>query len=122
MPQTPEANAERSTSYEVVLDTPAGQRHVSVESDQYIWDAASAAAIALPAICHQGRCLTCAGRVLGGGQIDQRDAESYYPQDHEAGYILLCRAKPCSALRIRTHVEQEMRDHRLRLHLPAPYA
>jgi ferredoxin len=35
--------------------------------DEHIWDAADDDdGIALPAICHQGRCLTCAGRLLEG--------------------------------------------------------
>jgi ferredoxin len=50
------------------------------------------------------------------------DAVSYFPQDREAGYILLCTAKPRSNLRIRTHVRTELRQYRLKCGLPAPYA
>jgi hypothetical protein len=35
---------------------------------------------------------------------------------------LLCTAKPRSDLYIRTHVEHEMRMHRVKHGLPAPYA
>jgi hypothetical protein len=35
---------------------------------------------------------------------------------------LLCTAKPRSDLHIRTHVENEMRMHRVKRGLPAPYA
>jgi hypothetical protein len=35
---------------------------------------------------------------------------------------LLCRAMPRSDVRIRTHQEWAMRNHRISLGLPAPYA
>jgi ferredoxin len=89
---------------------------------EHIWDEAHAAGVNLPAICHQGRCLTCAGQLLAPGEFDHSDGVSYYPQDREAGYILLCTAKPRSNLRIRTHVQTEMRAHRKKFGLPAPYS
>jgi ferredoxin len=92
-----------------------------VEPNQIIWDAASAQGIALPAICHQGRCLTCAGRIIGQGKVDNSRADSY-PADAKAGFALLCTAVACSDVRIRTNQEDEMRKHRLALGLPAPYA
>jgi ferredoxin len=108
--------------FQVTLDTPFAVRTISVASDQQIWDAAQAAGITLPAICHQGRCLTCAGKLSGPGDFDPGGAESYFPQDREAGFILLCKAKPLSNLNIKTHVADEMRAHRIKLGLPAPYA
>ena len=39
-----------------------------------------------------------------------------------AGYILLCTAKASSNLRIRTHMQTEMRARRKEIGLPAPYA
>jgi len=109
-------------SYEIALITPYGPRVIRAGADQHIWDAAKQAGIALPAICHQGRCLTCAGQLLEPGDHDSQDAVSYFPQDHAAGFILLCTAKPRSNLRIRTHVQTEMREFRLKCGLPAPYA
>lgn len=111
-----------SKSYEVTLITPYGRRVLSVAETEHLWDAAKNAGIALPAICHQGRCLTCAGRLLDPGAFDASDAVSYFPQDREAGYILLCTAKPRSNLCVRTHVQTEMRQFRLKCGLPAPYA
>jgi hypothetical protein len=66
--------------------------------------------------------LTCAGKLVELGEFDPSDAVSYYPQDREAGYILLCTAKARSNLRIRTHMQTEMRAHRKKMGLPAPYA
>ncbi|MBZ5698427.1 MAG: 2Fe-2S iron-sulfur cluster binding domain-containing protein [Acidobacteriia bacterium] len=108
--------------FQVTLSTPFGERVVTAGRNQHIWDAAQAAGISLPAICHQGRCLTCAAQLLEPGEFDARDAESYFPQDREAGFVLLCTAKPCSDLRLRTHAEAQMRRHRLKCGLPAPYA
>src|ERR1700694_5860566 len=82
------------TVFPVVLLLPDGERSIQVSRDEHIWDAAFAAGIVLPALCHQGRCLTCAGRLEGEGEVDQSDSVSYYPEDREAGFILLCTGKP----------------------------
>lgn len=109
-------------SHRIELKTSDHEYVISVPGDQNIWDAAQKNGIVLPAICHQGRCLTCAGRLIGTGAVDQSAAESYFPQDRNAGFVLLCTAKPGSDLRIITHQEDEMRQHRLAAGLPAPYA
>jgi ferredoxin len=100
-------------------NTPAQQ--INIRSDQHIWDAAFAAGITLPALCHQGRCLTCAAR-LEQGTVDQSDSVNYYPEDREAGFILPCTGKPTSNLTIRTHQAAAMRAHRKQKNLPAPYS
>jgi ferredoxin len=112
-----------SNTFEVVLLLPDGEeRSIQVGVNEHIWDAAFDSGIVLPALCHQGRCLTCAGRLENGGEFDQSDSVSYYPQDREAGFVLLCTAKPRSPLRIHTHQQTEMRQHRLEQGLPAPYS
>lgn len=111
-----------NSAFDVTLVTPYGTRVIHARASEHIWDVAKMAGINLPAICHQGRCLTCAGELLEPGEFDPSDAVSYYPQDREAGYILLCTAKARSNLRIRTHRQTEMRAHRKELGLPAPYA
>jgi ferredoxin len=122
MIETGSQDASWSESYEVTLATPYGTRLIHASACEHIWDAAKNAGIVLPAICHQGRCLTCAGQLLEPGEFDSSDAVSYFPQDRETGFILLCTAKPRSNLRIRTHVQTEMRQYRLKSGLPAPYA
>jgi ferredoxin len=107
--------------HRVALETPEGTRTFECGEDEHIWDAAATQGIDLPAICHQGRCLTCAGRLLEG-KVEHDHPDSYFAEDEAAGYVLLCRAMPRSAVRIRTHEEWEMREHRLALGLPAPYA
>jgi ferredoxin len=107
--------------YRVALETPEGTRALECGEDEHIWDAAAASGIVLPAICHQGRCLTCAGRLIDG-RVEHDHPDSYFREDEREGYVLLCRAMPQSDVRIRTHEEWEMRAHRLAHGLPAPYA
>jgi ferredoxin len=110
------------TVFDVTLLSPHGERSIRVGRQEHIWDAAFAAGITLPALCHQGRCLTCAGRPENGGEVDQSDSVSYFPEDRDAGFVLLCTAKPLTSLRIRTHQANEMREPRRQKKLPAPYS
>jgi hypothetical protein len=76
-----------SSTFEVVLLLPDGEeRSIPVGVNEHIWDAAFATGIVLPALCHQGRCLTCAGRLETTGEVDQSDSVSYYPQDRAPRY------------------------------------
>lgn len=110
-------------SHNVTLIAPDGtERAIVARADEHIWDAALRAGIRLPALCHQGWCLTCAALRIDEGCVDQHDSVAFYPQDDEAGFTLLCTGRACSELRLRTHQARAMRRHRLRLHLPAPYA
>jgi ferredoxin len=107
----------------VELLLPNQERHsIQVSREEHIWDAAFNAGIVLPALCHQGYCLTCAGRLEGGGEVDQSDSLAYFPEDREAGFVLLCTAKARSDLRIRTHQAKQMREFRKQRNLPAPYS
>jgi ferredoxin len=90
--------------HRVVLHLPDGSlKELSVDESQHIWDAAHAVGIDLPSICNQGRCLTCAGRLLQPGEFDASDAVRYFPEDRTSGFILLCTACPRSDLEILTH-------------------
>ena len=117
--ETPSLLGERG--FRVLLETPEGPRSLDCGADENILDAAEACGIRLPAICRQGRCLTCAARRLEGA-VEHDHPDLYFPEDEVAGFVLLCRARPRSAVRILTHQEREMRAHRVELKLPAPYA
>jgi len=93
---------------------------LEVEEDEFIFTAAFRAGLDLPCMCLQGWCITCAGRVEGGGEWDQSASLRYFPEDREAGFILLCSARPRSDLVVRTHQRVPMRDHRLCRGLPTP--
>jgi len=98
------------------------ERSIEISPEEHIWDAAFKVGIVLPALCHQGYCLTCAGKLESRGEVNQSDSLVYLPEDREAGFVLLCTAKPRSALRIRTHQQKQMREFRKQRKLPAPYS
>jgi len=108
--------------FHVTLIAPRGkERTISVRANEHIWDAAQRAGLRLPALCHQGWCLTCAGKLQNAGCVDQRDSAGFYPEDKAASYALLCTGKPCSDLRLVIGQARAMRQHRRKLGLPAPY-
>jgi ferredoxin len=109
-------------SHLIVLETPEGEKSFRTGSDETIWDAAYAAGITLPAVCHQGSCLTCAGRLIGEGKFDHSRARANYPEDIAAGFVLVCCSIPLTDLRIRTHQQAEMIRFRAEHGLPAPEA
>jgi ferredoxin len=109
--------------FQVTLLLPNGdETTIPVAREEHIWDAAFAAGINLPALCHQGYCLTCAARLVGSGEVDQSDSLVYYPEDREAGFVLPCTGKPRSNLKLRTHQAKEMREFRKQRKLLAPYS
>src|ERR1700693_1753110 len=89
-------------SFQVVLETPEGPKTLVCGEDEYLWYAAARDGVRLPSTCLQGRCLSCAGTLLDG-TVDQSSADSFFPEDERAGFVLLCRARPLSDLRIPTH-------------------
>jgi ferredoxin len=101
------------------MRTPEGTRVIEVREDEHILDAAERLGMSLPATCRQGWCVTCAARLLEG-EVDQSDALRYYSEDREAGFVLLCTAKPRSDLRIQTHAKEELVRERIRHSLPTP--
>jgi ferredoxin len=107
-------------TYFVKLHTPEGTVHLRVGEDEYILDAAYKAGCDLPSMCLQGFCLTCASKILKG-KVDQSEALRYYPEDEEAGFVLICSAKPRSDLCIETHKKKDMQRHRKRYGLPYPH-
>ena len=60
--------------FDVQLLLPHGERLIRVGREEHIWEAAFAAGVVLPALCHQGRCLTCVARPEGPGEVDQSDS------------------------------------------------
>ena len=68
----------------------------------------------LPRACEQGWCLACAARLLSGRV--EVEAYLFYPQDLEAGFILLCSTKARSDLKLEVDphkTRRQMIQHRL---------
>jgi ferredoxin len=90
--------------YEIKLQTPNGDQRISCEGDEYILDRAGDFNIDLPYSCRAGACSTCVGKLISG-MVDQ-SRQSFLDDDQlEAGYVLLCCAKPMDDCTIETHVE-----------------
>ena len=109
-----------SARFRVEFELPSGETHeVVVGEDEHVLAAARRVGLVLPSLCEQGWDLACAVKVLEG-RLDHSDARRYYPEDEEAGFALICTAKPLSDLRLRTHQTAAMRRNRDRHGLPAP--
>ena len=112
------------TIHEVTLVLSNGEEVVlRIDGESFILDEAAAVGIDLPFTCLQGWCITCAGRVIDGPPtcIDNRAALRYYPEDQEAGFVLLCTALVRQNCRIATHQAQAMKRFRWQHSLPAPH-
>jgi len=75
------------------LDGAGETFELDVSTDETILAAARAAGVWLPADCQQGWCTTCAARLVDGDVVHP-NARRYFDEDREAGYVLLCTAKP----------------------------
>lgn len=113
------------TKYTVEIEIPpdcdieqAGETvTIDVDDTEYVLAAARSAGIWLPADCQQGWCTICAARLVSG-TIDQSHSKRYYEVDGEAGFALICTARPRSALRIHACQHEAMLDHRAAHDLP----
>jgi len=106
--------------YRVTFEFPDGEvRTVPAAGGEYVLAAGRRGGLELPSRCEVGWDMACAVRVLAG-ELDHSDARRYYDADRKAGFALICRARPLSDLRLRTHQARAMRDFRLAHHLPAP--
>lgn len=112
--------ASTTREFTVELELPDGSvRVVRCGAEEYVLDAARRAGLSLPAVCEQGWDIACAARVVSG-TLDHSEARRYYGEDEQAGFALICIAKPRSNLRLRTHQSAAMRAHRDAHGLPAP--
>ncbi|WP_315705889.1 MULTISPECIES: 2Fe-2S iron-sulfur cluster binding domain-containing protein [unclassified Bradyrhizobium] len=101
-----EADASR---FHVRLERSDGTLTFKAAADEYLLYSMIDAGIESPFICEQGWCLACAARLLQG-EVDRSAALTVYPEDAEAGFVLLCSTKPCSDLVLMLDEHQTRRD------------
>lgn len=77
---------------------------LNVPENQPIYQAALEAGIQLPIGCNYGGCITCAAKLISG-QVRQPGASAINKRQSQAGYILLCVARPKSDCVIEEGVE-----------------
>lgn len=112
----PDVNLETQT-FTVRLERPDGEWTFQARSDEYLLYAMIDAGIETPFICEQGWCLACAARLVSG-KVDDSAALTRYPEDGQAGFLLLCSARPLSDLVLRQDIHEtrrEMTQHRIGL-------
>ncbi|MEM7487680.1 MAG: 2Fe-2S iron-sulfur cluster-binding protein [Pseudomonadota bacterium] len=66
---------------------------LDVGEDQSIYEAALAAGHQLPIACLYGGCITCAAKLISG-RVRQPGATALNRRQSQAGYVLLCVARP----------------------------
>ena len=76
----------------VTLRNREGQKF-KVKDDQAIIDAAEEAGHILPIACRYGGCITCAAKMIEG-DVRQPGGTAINKRQSQAGYVLLCVARP----------------------------
>jgi len=89
--------------YLITLANRSG-RTVGCTEDRSITDACEAAGIVLPIACRYGGCMTCAARLVSG-RVRQPNATALNRRQSQAGYILLCVARPTADCVLEVGVE-----------------
>jgi ferredoxin len=101
--------------FRIRLERPGATIVFEAREDEYLLYSMIDAAIDSPYICEQGWCLACAAR-LQSGDVDRSGALTVYPEDADAGFILLCSTKPRSDLVLiqdEHGTRREMAQHRI---------
>ncbi len=94
--------AEATASYKVELRNSGVT--LDVAADESIYKAALNAGVQLPIGCDYGGCITCAAKLIEG-QVKQPGASALNKRQSQAGYVLLCVARPKSDCVIEEGVE-----------------
>lgn len=114
-------------TYQITIEPSAHQ--FSASDNDSVLDAALAAGIVLPYSCRSGACSSCKGKVLSG-EFDAGNApEQILTADEiDAGYTLLCQARPRSDMVIESREVRMASDIQIRklparvttIEMPAP--
>ena len=109
------ANDPHPERFRVTLHRPGESFEFDAPADEFLLYAMQDAGIESPQICEQGWCLACAAKLVSG-EVDRSAALTNYPEDAEAGFVLLCSTLPRSALTLTQDIHEtrrEMTQHRI---------
>ncbi|AIL32597.1 CDP-6-deoxy-delta-3,4-glucoseen reductase [Basilea psittacipulmonis] len=99
-------------SYQVTV-LPSGHQF-QVNEYQSVLDAALEAGIIIPYSCKGGNCCSCKGKIVEGKTTDVPLENLLETTEIQAGYTLLCQAKPLSDLKIEVNEVRLAGDVRIR--------
>jgi ferredoxin len=108
-------------AFEIKIEFQGKTTTIRATADEFLLDAAARQGLWLPRTCRQGWCTTCAARVERGS-AEQSAAKRFYPADRDAGFALLCTARPQSPMTLVAGQHAAFREHRIRNGLPVPRA
>jgi len=75
--------------------------------DQFILNAALGSGLGLPFGCRMGSCGMCCGKLVEG-EVDRAEQLILSEEQIASGFVLLCKSRPRSDLRIITHQDTEL--------------
>lgn len=104
-------------TFQVRLERPDGSYTFTASADEFLLYSMLDQGIESPLICEQGWCLACAA-LLVSGEVDRSAALTNYPEDAEAGFLLLCSTRPLSDLVLAQDIHETRRamtQHRIGL-------
>ena len=81
-----------------------GEATLDVREDEAVLDVAEREGIVLPVACRYGGCITCAARMVTG-KVVQPKGTALNKRQSQAGYVLLCIARPRSDCTFEVGVE-----------------
>jgi len=91
-------------------------RSFTVEDNETVLEAALRSGVMLPYSCRGGVCGTCKARLLSGSvDYGQYEDKAMSPAERDAGYVLLCQAKPTSDLVIEARMFEQVADIPIRI-------
>lgn len=115
MRKEPASDPSDSRVFWVTLQRPDGSWTFRARPDEYLLYSMQDLGIGCPFICEQGWCLACAAKLVSG-KVDRSGSLTNYAEDGEAGFVLLCSAKPVSDLVLTQDVKEtrrQMTQHRI---------
>ena len=94
---------------------------LQVAEDEAIIDVAEAAGHVLPIACRYGGCITCAAKLISG-KVRQPRGTAINKRQSQAGYILLCVARPTTDCVVEVGVESHDQLYQNPFEKPDPKA